>query len=158
MRVSLIGVTMMVAVEDPAQVTRPRMPNGFWKGITSGSDVPPGPLQEAVEALWGAIEEKKIARPSDTVLAINSIRGRHGFRCRPSWTPSRRITAERFGASASERCGSWPGAKLSRSGFIRKPADLATREGDYPGRTAAEPSLALVWWSYHCKPSYRSMV
>jgi hypothetical protein len=56
------------------QVTRPRMPDGFWKGITSGSDVPPGPLQEAVEALWYAVEEKKPARPGDSVLAINAIR------------------------------------------------------------------------------------
>jgi hypothetical protein len=56
------------------QVTRPRMPEGFWKGITDGSNVPPGPIQDAARALWDAIEEKRPATPENVVLAINAIR------------------------------------------------------------------------------------
>lgn len=56
------------------QVTRPTMPTGFWEGITKGSAVPPGPLHEAVEALWQAIVKKKPAKPETGVLAINAIR------------------------------------------------------------------------------------
>lgn len=56
------------------QVTRPTMPAGFWEGITEGSTVPPGPLREAVEALWDAIVKKKLDRPDPSVLAINAIR------------------------------------------------------------------------------------
>jgi hypothetical protein len=56
------------------QVTRPAMPTGFWEGITDGSAVPPGPLHEAVQALWHAILKKKPAKPESGVLAINAIR------------------------------------------------------------------------------------
>jgi len=56
------------------QVTRPKMPDGFWKGITAGSNVPPGTAQEAARALLDAIENKRPPKPGDVVLAINAIR------------------------------------------------------------------------------------
>ena len=56
------------------EVTRPRMLEGFWKGITAGSNVPPGPAQEAARALWDGIEGKRPPKPEDVILAINAIR------------------------------------------------------------------------------------
>jgi hypothetical protein len=56
------------------RVSRPKMPPGFWKGITLGSNVPPGPAQEAARALWDAVERERPAKPVKAVLAINAIR------------------------------------------------------------------------------------
>ena len=50
------------------------MLEGFWKGITAGSNVPPGPAQEAARALWDGIEGKRPPKPEDVILAINAIR------------------------------------------------------------------------------------
>jgi hypothetical protein len=56
------------------QVTRPSMPEDFWNGITEGSEVPPGPIQDSVEALWGAIKKKRATAPANVVLAVNALR------------------------------------------------------------------------------------
>jgi hypothetical protein len=56
------------------QVTRPKMPDGFWEGIVAGPNVPPRPTQEAARALWDAIENKRPPKPENVVLAINAIR------------------------------------------------------------------------------------
>jgi len=56
------------------QVTRPKMPDGFWQGITEGSSVPPGRAQNLARALWDAIEDKRPSKPQNVILAINAIR------------------------------------------------------------------------------------
>jgi len=50
------------------------MPDGFWKGIPDGSNMPPGPAQEAARALWDATEDKRPTKPENVILAINAIR------------------------------------------------------------------------------------
>jgi hypothetical protein len=58
------------------QVTRPKMPEGFWKGLSLDSKVeaPSGEAQEAARSLWAAIEDKRTFAQSDIVLALNAIR------------------------------------------------------------------------------------
>ncbi len=56
------------------QVTRPRMPDGFWKGITDGSSVPPGHVNEAARELWDAVVDKSPPAERGLVLAVNAIR------------------------------------------------------------------------------------
>ncbi len=55
------------------QVTRPKMPADFWRGIELGSSVPPGPASNGARSLWDAIEGKRPAQ-AGVVLAINAIR------------------------------------------------------------------------------------
>ena len=58
------------------QVTRPKMPDGFWKGISldSKAEVPRGAAEEAARSLWEAIEDKQLAADRNAVLALNTIR------------------------------------------------------------------------------------
>jgi hypothetical protein len=56
------------------QVTRPKMPEGFWQGMPLGAEVVPGPAKEMARSLWDAIEKKRPAANQSVVLAINAIR------------------------------------------------------------------------------------
>ncbi len=58
------------------QVTRPKMPPGFWERISlnSNAEVPCGTVEEATRSLWDAIEDKRPAVQQNIVLALNAIR------------------------------------------------------------------------------------
>jgi hypothetical protein len=58
------------------QVTRPKMPTGFWQRISldSQAEVPGGTAEEASRSLWDAIEDKRLTAHQGVVLALNAIR------------------------------------------------------------------------------------
>ncbi len=58
------------------QVTRPSMPEGFWKGLSldSKAEVSPGAAADTARSLWAAIEDKRQAVQRDVVLALNAVR------------------------------------------------------------------------------------
>jgi hypothetical protein len=96
-------------------VTRPRMPEGFWEGITAGSNVPPGPALEVARALWDAIEGKR--PPTRRTSSWRSTRSELRCSSRPqSWKPSGDTTVRTRDRWDFGRYGSSARSRLSRSG------------------------------------------
>lgn len=95
------------------QVTRPRMPDGFWKGITEGSSVPPGPVNEAARGLWDAVVDKS-PPASRGSSSLSTQSAPPGSLSRASLRRTVRRMARRRRATAGRRSGSSATTRPSR--------------------------------------------